>query len=422
MPRSGRIGWIAETVGRALEWRGRIAGRSGGGWGRTATVAGLVLTVVLLGAGAVWAQSSTTNPWRATFGWEKLPEGRVMGTVSGVFPDPDGQHLWILDRCGANECAGTDLDPIMKFDLEGNLVDSFGAGLFAFPHGFFLDHEGFLWVTEGGSHGDARAALGESMGIGHQVLKLNQRGEVVMRLGEAGVWGDDESHFNGPSGVVVSPEGDIWVSDGHRGGNNRIVKFSGDGTFLFAIGGGVGSESKEAARFSDPHDIKMDSQGRVYVADRGNSRIQVFDSDGNLLYIWTHYGKPSGLFIDRDDILYAGDGLSGMVRTGPPDNWRSNLGWEKGVRIGDPQDRAGVGDALHPPARRGRGGRHRVPRGGLRRQHLRGRGEPPPARALRAAPAVRAAEAVTAVVVGAGRRLPGGCRFRPSGRVPTRGA
>ena len=335
MPRSGRIGWMLAAGGRAAERRALPEGRLGGRRSRMATVAGLVLVIVVLGAGGVGAQSSTTNPYRATFGWEQLPEGRVMGTVSGVFPDPDGSHLWILDRCGANQCAGTDLDPIMKFDLEGNLVDSFGAGLFAFPHGFFLDHEGFLWVTEGGSHGDARATLGESMGIGHQVLKLNQQGEVVMRLGEAGVWGDDESHFNGPSGVVVSPGGDIWVSDGHRGGNNRIVKFSGDGAFLLAVGGGVGSESKEAAGFSDPHDIKMDSEGRVYVADRGNSRIQVFDPDGNLLYIWTHYGKPSGLFIDRNDILYAGDGLSGMVRTGPPDNWRSNLGWEKGVRIGD---------------------------------------------------------------------------------------
>ena len=223
MPRSGRIGWML--------------------------IIGLIVLVV---AGGVHAQSSTTNPYRATFGWEQLPEGRVMGTVSGVFPDPDGRHLWILDRCGANQCAGTDLDPIMKFDVEGNLVDSFGAGLFAFPHGFFLDHEGFLWVTEGGSHGDARATLGETMGIGHQVLKLNQQGEVVMRLGEAGVWGDDEAHFNGPSGVVVSPGGDIWVSDGHRGGNNRIVKFSGDGTFLLAIGGGVGSESKEAAGLQRP--------------------------------------------------------------------------------------------------------------------------------------------------------------------------
>ncbi len=297
-------------------------------------VIGFALSSVVLG-GELNAQSSTTNPYRASFGWEKLPEGRVMGTVSGVFPDPDGQHLWILDRCGANECAGTDLDPIMKFDLDGNLVDSFGAGLFAFPHGFSLDREGFLWVTEGGSHGDNRATLGESMGLGHQVLKLNQQGEVVMRLGEAGIWGDGPNHFNGPSGVAIAPNGDVWVSDGHRGGNNRIVKFSRDGTFLLEVGGGVGSESKEAARFSDPHDIKMDSQGRVLVADRGNSRIQVFDQQGTLLYIWTHYGKPSGLFIDRNDILFAGDGLSGGFRTGAPDPWRSNLGWEKGIRIGD---------------------------------------------------------------------------------------
>ena len=101
------------------------------------------------------------------------------------------------------------------------------------------------------------------------------------------------------------------------------------------MGGGIGTESREPARFSDPHDIKVDSRGRVLVADRGNSRIQVFDPEGELLYIWTQYGKPSGLFIDRNDILYAGDGLSGDVRTGPPDDWRSNLGWEKGIRIGD---------------------------------------------------------------------------------------
>jgi hypothetical protein len=92
------------------------------------------------------AQSSTTNPYRVSSGWERLPDGRRLGTVSGVFPDPDGEHLWILDRCGANQCAGTSVDPILKFDLDGNLVDSFGGGLFAFPHGFFLDHEGFLWV------------------------------------------------------------------------------------------------------------------------------------------------------------------------------------------------------------------------------------------------------------------------------------
>jgi len=297
-------------------------------------LAAAVVAAALALSGAVHAQSSTTNPYRASVGWEKMPAGRPMGTVTGVFPDPDGRHIWILDRCGKNECAGTKLSPIMKFDLKGNLVASFGAGLFAFPHGFFLDQEGFLWVTEGGSHGDDRAVLGEKLGMGHQVLKLTQRGEVVMRLGEAGVWGDGPNRFNGPSGVAIAQNGDIWVADGHRGGNNRIVKFSREGKFLLAIGGGVGSESKEAARFSDPHDIKIDARGRIYVADRGNSRIQVFDQSGKLLYIWTHYGKPSGLFIDRNDVLYAGDGLSGTDRSGPPDPWRSNFGWEKGIRIG----------------------------------------------------------------------------------------
>jgi hypothetical protein len=297
-------------------------------------VAGLVVATAGVCV-SVDAQTSTTNPYRATFGWENLPEGRSLGIISGVIPDPDGLHLWILDRCGGNQCAGSDLDPILKFDLDGNLVDSFGAGMFAFPHGFALDQEGFLWVTEGGSHGDARAMLGESMGMGHQVLKLTKQGEVVMRLGEAAVWGDDQSHFNGPSGVAVAANGDIWVADGHRGGNNRMVKFRSDGTFVRAVGGGVGSESREPSRFSDAHDIKIDSRGRVLVADRGNSRIQVFDTDGELLYIWTQYGKPSGLFIDRNDILYAGDGLSGQLRTGSPDDWRSNFGWEKGIRIGD---------------------------------------------------------------------------------------
>ena len=286
-------------------------------------------------SGRLYAQTSTTNPYRVALGWEKLPEGRTLGIMSGAFPDPDGRHLWLLDRCGGNQCADSDLDPILKFNLDGNLVESFGAGLFAFPHGFYLDHEGFLWVTEGGSHGDARATLGESLRLGHQVLKLNQRGEVLMRLGEAGVWGDGPAHFNGPSAVAVASNGDIWIADGHRGGNNRIVKFASDGTFLLEVGGGVGSESREPGRFSDPHDLKLDSRNRVYVADRGNSRIQVFDPDGSLLYIWTQYGKPSGLFIDRNDILYAADGLSGTLRTGAPDPWRSNFGWEKGIRIGD---------------------------------------------------------------------------------------
>ena len=87
-------------------------------------LSGLAAATLLVVPFAVTAQTTTTNPYRATLGWEQLPEGRTLGIISGVWPDPDGEHLWILDRCGANQCAGSDLDPILKFDLDGNLVDS----------------------------------------------------------------------------------------------------------------------------------------------------------------------------------------------------------------------------------------------------------------------------------------------------------
>ena len=161
---------------------------------------------------------------------------------------------------------------------------------------------------------------------GAQIIKLNQDGEVLMRLGEAGVPGDDAEHFNGPAAVLIGPTGEIWVADGHRGGNNRIMKFSSGGDLLLQLGGGVGDTSRESGLFNDPHDLKMDSQGRLFVADRGNNRIQIFSQEGQLLDIWTQFGRPSGLWIDADDTLYVADGMSG-------EQW--NRGWERGIRIGD---------------------------------------------------------------------------------------
>jgi streptogramin lyase len=245
---------------------------------------------------------------------------------SGVYPDPDGEHIWMLTRCGANHCAGSDQDPILKLDLDGNLVDSFGSGLFSWPHGFFLDHEGFLWVTEGAPSGDPREAEGIRRGMGHQVFKLNQEGEVVMTLGTRGVAGDGPDHLNGPSAVLVAPNGEIWIADGHRGGNNRVVKFSPEGEFLLQIGGGVEDASGDPGKLNDPHDLSMDSQGRLFVADRGNNRVQIFDQEGNLLHVWTQFGRPSTVFVDRNDVVYVGDGMSDA-------NW--NPGWERGIRIGD---------------------------------------------------------------------------------------
>lgn len=286
----------------------------------------MLTSAALLLPAAASGQAAADNPYQVIYHWGNLPGGRPMGVVSGVHPDPDGEHLWVMERCSTNQCAGSDLDPIHKLDRDGNVVKSIGAGLFAWPHGFDLDHEGNLWVTEGAPEGDARGQPGFERGMGHQVIKLDQQGEVLMRFGEAGVAGDDASHFNGPAAVVVAPNGEFWVADGHRGGNNRIMKFSPDGRLLLQLGGGIDSLSRESGAFNDPHDLKIDSAGRLFVADRGNNRIQIFSQDGQLLDIWTQFGRPSGIWIDANDRIYVADGMSG-------EQW--NRGWERGIRIGD---------------------------------------------------------------------------------------
>ena len=291
-----------------------------------ASLLALSMLIVVDLNGRSTAQAVSENPYQVIYHWGELPDGREMGVVTGVHPDPDGEHMWIVERCSTNQCAGSVLSPIHKLDADGDVVKSIGGGLFAWPHGFDLDIEGNLWVTEGAPRGDARGADGFALGMGHQVIKLNQDGEVLMRLGEAGVAGDDGTHFNGPSAVQVASNGDVWIADGHRGGNNRVLKFSADGKLLLQLGGGVYSLSREVSRFNDPHDLKMDSQGRLFVADRGNNRIQIFDQEGEFLSIWTQFGRPSGMWIDANDKIYVADGMSG-------DQW--NPGWQRGIRIGD---------------------------------------------------------------------------------------
>jgi len=294
----------------------------------------LFAVVALIAAAESSAQHS--NPYRAYYGWAKLPEGRALGVVAGIYLDPDGQHMWLMDRCGGNNCAGVDVDPILKFDLQGNLVKSFGRGLFGWPHGFFVDHEGNLWVTEGSPAGEPRGEAGFKIGRGHQVFKLSPEGEVLMTLGEAAVPGDDKMHFNGPAHALVAPNGEIWVADGHRGGNNRLVKFSKDGEYLMQIGGGVESATAERGLFNDPHHIAMDSRGLLYISDRGNNRIQIFEQDGTFVGLWTHFGRPSSIAIDNDDRIYVVDGttsLTGIRRKGF--SCGVSGGYDRGIWIGN---------------------------------------------------------------------------------------
>ncbi len=271
--------------------------------------------------GLSMAQNHAPNPYTTVEGiWGKLGGDRTWGATSAVFPAQDGSgNIWVAERCGQNLCAGReDVDPILLFDSDGNLLKSFGAGMFVWPHGIFVDPENNVWVT------DARG--GE--GIGHQIHKFSEDGELLMSLGVAGVGGDGETIFNAPSDVLVAPDGSIFVADGHgSGGNNRIVKLAADGSFIKAWG----ETGQAAGEFRDPHALAMDSQGRLYVGDRGNARIQIFDQEGEYIATWTQFGRPSGLFITADDMLYSADSESNAT-------WGANPGWRRGIRIGSIKD------------------------------------------------------------------------------------
>lgn len=278
----------------------------------------VALVAIVATSGTALAQMSAPNTYRTVQGvWGKLPAGRTWGATSAVYPSPDGRTIWVGERCGENQCFGKDDVPsILQFDLEGNLLTSFGAGQILWPHGMFVDADGNVWVTDAVGFGQ------EADHRGHTVLKFSSTGELLMTLGTPGTAGDGQNTFRQPSDVLVAPNGDIFVADGHgAGGNNRIVKFSSDGTFIKEWG----STGAEAGEFRDPHALAMDSQGRLFVGDRANSRIQIFDQEGEHLATWTQFGRPSGLFIDDDDILYSADSES---------NTRRNPGWRRGVYIG----------------------------------------------------------------------------------------
>ena len=288
-------------------------------------IAGLCTVAATSTASAVASQTGP-NPYRAVQ-WGTLPQGRTWGPTSAIQVDRDGRHVWVFDRCGsphtANDCIGRDeVDPIMKFDADGNLVKSFGRGMFVFPHGIHLDRAGNVWVADAASAEDAPA------GKGQQIFKFSPDGELLMTLGTAGVAGNGPNQFNRPTDVVVASNGDIFVSDGHDDngtGNDRIVKFSSDGRYIKEWGG----SGSARGQFFGPHTIAIDSQDRIFVGDRGNNRIQIFDQEGELLSVWTQFGKPSGIFIDSNDKIYVADSESATEHRHP------NPGWERGIRVGD---------------------------------------------------------------------------------------
>ncbi len=268
--------------------------------------AAAVCAVVLLST----AVSGQGNPYRTTDNHFQMPAGRVVGSTAGITIDRDGSTVWAFERCGGNNCIGSTVAPVLKFDASGKLAASLGANLFVRPHGIHIDRDGNVWVTDQ---------------EGHQVVKMTPDGRVLMTLGKKGVAGEGLDVFNAPSAVFVTPDGSIFIGDGHGGMTNaRMLKFTKDGKFIKTWG----KRGTGPGDFETPHGIAMDSQGRLFVADRGNNRVQIFDQDGKFIAEWKQFGRPSGIFI-RSDMLYIADHQS---------DEKTNPGFTKGIRVGSVKD------------------------------------------------------------------------------------
>ena len=259
------------------------------------------------------------NPYRQVTGWEKMP--RAWAATNNVYVDAK-DNVWVMDRCEPDGCLNSKASSIWELSAEGTVVKNFGSGLFAFPHTVKPDADGNIWAIDG----DARN------GKGNQVFKFSPDGKLLMTLGKAGQGGTGNDVFDRPTGIAFAPNGDIFISEGHAPtfGNSRIVKFDKSGKFIKSFGR-LGSGDGE---LKGPHVLAFDSQGRLFVADRSNSRVAIFDQDGKFIAAWKQFGRPSGIFIDKNDVLYVSDSESEEA----PGKDTNNPGCKRGIRGGSIKD------------------------------------------------------------------------------------
>ena len=308
---------------------------------------GAALLLIGIGAASASAQAipqaeptnKLPNPYETIVGWAKMPEGRTWGSTSGVGIDKDGVSVWVAERCGANSCVGSTLDPILKFDKDGKFVRSFGSGMVQVPHGLYVDRDGNVWVTDWSMNGGAQNGATRDSTKGHQVFKFSPEGKLLLTLGKPG-GGREPEYFWQPNAVVTGRNGDIFVAEGHSNAESataRILKFDKNGKFIRAWG--KRGTSGAVDELLQPHALAIDSRGRLYVGDRSNNRVLVLDQDFNHLATWHQFSRPSGIFVDKNDVIYVADAESGSVAPTRKD-------WSRGIRIGNAKD--GTLSALIP--------------------------------------------------------------------------
>ena len=297
------------------------------------------------------------NPYKTVEGWAKMPEGRTWGSTSAVAIDKDGTSIWVAERCGKNDCTGSSLDPVLHFDKNGTLIKSFGAGMIMSPHGIYVDPDGNVWVvdcacTVGGGRGGRGGAAGAPPAAapdaaapakGHQIYKFSPDGKLLMTLGKAGGDSTATGFFFQPNNLITAKNGDIWVVEGHGSTAGvspaRVLRFDKTGKLL-GQWGTVYDPAKidEPYGFNQPHALAFDSKGRLFIADRGYNRLKIFDpTNMKLLDTWYQFSRISGLWIDKDDNIYAGDSESESVSRNP-DGTPSRTDWKRGIRIGSARD------------------------------------------------------------------------------------
>lgn len=249
-------------------------------------IAVLFACCVVLGGASLAAlpgnQGDKPPAYKQAGDWLQLPKGFKFGLATAVAIDKD-DNLYVFHR---------GKQPIAVFDKAGKFLRGWGDREIKIAHGLRIDREGNVWTTDLGTH---------------QIVKYSPDGKVLLTLGTRYRPGATHDRFNQPADVAVSPAGDIYVADGY--GNSRVVKFSRAGKYLKEWG----TKGKEPGEFNLVHDIVLDDKGRVYVGDRENERIQVFDADGKFLAQWRECGTPYGFVFQQGHMLVV-DGRGNQVR------------------------------------------------------------------------------------------------------------
>ena len=217
--------------------------------------------------------------------WGTLPDGQVFGPVSQLAIDSN-DRVYVFQRSNP---------PVLVFDSEGLLVDSWGEGEFSDAHGIFITTDDLVLLVDRDAH---------------QILACETSGTVRFRLGQRHRPRLNEP-FNHPTDIAQAPNGDYYVSDGY--GNSRVHCFSSDGTYRFSWG----RPGDGPGEFTTPHAVWVDSAERVLVADRENNRVQLFDLQGRFLEAWSDFYHPMDIYADRDGNVFVTDQIPRLSMLSP---------------------------------------------------------------------------------------------------------